>query len=216
MIFTWERESPTGACALTAEAEDYDGFPKHPTLLTDMVPRSVSADRLAVAFVLAFRPYISGRIRFPYDVHPETASAICDFLSPTAIFISGIDFIPIEIPRSSGLFVVNPEGAYTVDRSWRGFDSDRVTELRIASMADSFSHHFNDDLLIVPTNAASFGDEDQDSELRILPYIANAVLLSEDFDVGTIRLPISAPVSRPLLGASALLRSAGLVLQFTD
>jgi hypothetical protein len=214
LIFTWERESSTGACALRAVAEDYDGFPKHPTLFTDMVPRSVSADRLAVAFVLAFRPFISGGVRFPYDIHPETASAIRDYLAPTTVFISGVDFTPTAIPQSTGVFAVNPEGDYVVDRSWRGFDSNRVIELRIASMGDGFSHHFSDDLLIVPTNASSLGTEVLDVEARALPYIASAVLLSEDFDIGIIRLPIGEPASQTLLGAAALLRSAGLVLQF--
>lgn len=214
MIFTWERESATGACALAAAPEDYDGYPKHATFVTDMVPRSVSPDRLAVAFILAFRPYISGAVRFPYSVHPETAEAIRNYLTPTAVFFSEINFEPENIPHGSGAFVLNPEGDYAVDRTWSGFENLRITELRLEHMNASFSHYFRDDLLIVPTNAASIVSEEPDPELRLLPYLASAVLLSEDFDIGIIRLPVSKPTQRPLTGASALLRSAGLVLQF--
>lgn len=216
MNFTWERESATGACALKAAAEEYDGYPTPSVLVTDIVPRTVSADRLAVAFVLAFRPYISGEVRFPYEVHPETASAICDFLAPTTVFVAGINFVPDIIPNGPGIFALNPGGSFDIDRSWRGFDSKRVIELELASVSESFSHNFSDDLLRVPTNAPAFAAECLDSELAILPYLASAVLLSEDFDIGIIRLPFKPPTSQPVLGAVPLLRSAGLVLQFSD
>lgn len=213
MIFTWERESPTGTCVLKAAAEDYDGYPTQSVLVTDMVPRTVSADRLAVAFVLAFRPYLSGGIKFPYEVHPETASAICEFLAPASVFISGIDFKPDRIPHGPGIFALNPDGRYSVDRTWRGFDSSRVIELQLSSVSESFSHNFSDDLLVVPTNAATFVADTPDTQPAIFPYMASAVLLSEDFDIGTIRVPSEMPNTQLLLKAATLLRSAGLVLQ---
>jgi len=213
--FTWERESPTGSCALMADPGDYDGYPLPALLTTDMVPRTVSPDRLAVAFVLAFHPFISGEVSFPYGIHPEVASAVGEFVKPSTVFISDIDFKVAIIPSGGNVFAVNPGGQYEVSSSWVDFDSERTIELNLPSVSDSFSHSFHNDVLTVPTNAAVFytnGDE----LASFAPYIAAAVLLSEDFDVGTIYLPFSDPRTAASQRMTALMQASGLILRFSE
>lgn len=215
MKFIWERESPTGSCALTATPGDYDGSPMPAVLSTDIVPRTVSPDRLAAAFVLAFHRFVSGEVSFPYEVHPEMASAISEFMKPTTIFISGIDFKASIIPTGANTFGINPGGKYKIDRSWDGFDAERVIELNLPSVGDSFSHNFYDDVLTVPTNASSI-NADANEFTNALPYMAAAVLLCEDFDIGTIRLPFSDPRTVTSRRTAALLQAAGLILRYTE
>jgi hypothetical protein len=213
--FTWERESPTGSCALMADPGDYDGHPMPALLSTDMVPRTVSPDRLAVAFVLAFHPFISGEVSFPYGIHPEVASAVGEFMKPTTVFISDIDFKVAIIPSGGNTFAINPGGQYQVNPSWKDFDSERAIELNLPSVSDSFSHNFHNDVLTVPTNAAAFY-ADSNKLAGAAPYIAVAVLLSEDFDVGTIRLPFGDPQTAASQRMAALMQASGLILRFLD
>jgi hypothetical protein len=213
--FTWERESPTGSCALTATPGDYDGYPTPAVLTTDIVPRTVSPDRLAAAFVLAFHRFVSGEVSFPYEIHPEMASAVNEFMQPTTIFISGIDFKAAVIPTGASTLAINPGGKYRVDRAWEGFDSDRVIELKLPSVSDSYSHNFHDDILTVPTNASAiFADGNELT--KSLPYISAAVLLCEDFDIGTIRMPFADPQTLSSRRLIALLQAAGLNLRFEE
>lgn len=215
MKFTWERESPNGSCALTAVPGDYDGCPKPAVLTTDMVPRTVSPDRLAVALVLTFHPFVSGEVSFPHDIHPEVASAINEFMKPTTIFISGIDFRVTTIPTGGNTFAINPGGQYQVKPSWKGFDSERVIELNLPSVSDSFSHNFHNDVLTVPTNAAALY-ADGDELARAAPFIAAAVILCEDFDAGTIRLPFADPETAASSRMAALMQASGLILRFSE
>lgn len=215
MKFTWERESPTGSCALTATPGDYDGHPMPAVLSTDIVPRAVSPDRLAAAFVLAFHRFVSGEVSFPYEIHPEVASAINEFMKPTTVFISGIDFKAAIIPSGANTFAINPRGKYSVIRSWNGFDSERVIELNFPSVTESYSHNFHDDVLTVPTNASAVCVEGSELE-NVLPYIAATVLLCEDFDIGTIRLPFIDPRTKASSRMVGLLQTTGLVLRFAE
>lgn len=215
MKFTWERESPTGSCALMAAPGDYDGYPVPALMTTDMVPRAVSPDRLAVAFVLAFHPFISGELSFPYGIHPEVASAVGEFMQPSTVFISEIDFKVAVIPSGSNVFAINPGGQYEVDSSWIDFDSERIIELNLPSVSDSFSHSFHNDVLTVPTNAAVFFHSG-DQLASFAPYIAAAVLLSEDFDVGIIHLPFGDPRTAASTRLAALMQASGLILRFSE
>lgn len=215
MKFTWERESPTGSCALTATPGDYDGHPRPAVLSTDIVPRTVSPDRLAASFVLAFHRFVSGEVSFPYEIHPEMASAVNEFMKPATLFISGIDFKAAVIPTGANTFAINPGGKYAVEPSWNGFDSERVIELDFPSVSDSFSHNFYNDVLTVPTNASAIyaGGSEMES---MLPFVAAAVLICEDFDIGTIRLPFTDPQSDRSRRTAALLQATGLILRFSE
>jgi hypothetical protein len=213
--FTWERESPTGSCVLTATPGDYDGSPMPAVLSTDIVPRTVSPDRLAAAFVLAFHRFLSGEVVFPYEIHPEMASAISEFMQPTTIYMSGIDFKAAIIPTGANTFGVNPAGKYEVDHSWIGFDSERIIELNLPSVSDSFSHNFRDDVLTVPTNASAISSN-TDEFVSVFPYMAVAILLCEDFDIGTIRLPFVDPQTVTSRRVVALFQASGLILRYIE
>lgn len=215
MKFTWERESPTGSCVLTATPGDYDGSPMPAVLSTDIVPRTVSPDRLAAAFVLAFHRYLSGEVLFPYEIHPEMAGAISEFMKPTTIFISGIDFKAAVIPTGTNTFGLNPAGEFKVDHSWKGFEAERIIELNLPSVSNSFSHNFCDDVLTAPTNAAVISSNTNDF-LSTFPYMAVAILLCEDFDIGTIRLPFTDPKTIVSRRVAALFQASGLILRYTE
>jgi hypothetical protein len=184
-------------------------------LSTDIVPSTVSPDRLAASFVLAFYRFVSGEVTFPYEIHPEMASAISEFMKPSTLFISGIDFKAAIIPTGAGTFAINPGGKYAVEPSWDGFDSERVIALNFPSVGDSFSHNFDSDVLTVPTNASAIY-ADGSEFANALPFVAAAVLLCEDFGIGTIRLPFEDPQTDGSRRTAALLQAAGLILRFTE
>ena len=208
MRFSWEPRVDTGGCALHALPEDYDGQPRPGVLTVDHAPRFASPIRLAAAATLAFRPFLAGSITFPEKISPELATRVSALLEPATTFPGPLEFHPKAMPlgnatlhvESNAVAMPGPEG--------------RTSRLVLTSSGQAFGHHVTAEVTTVPTNACLLEPSSGDELDRSLPYLAAAVLVAEDFGVGTLTLPGHLR-DLPRAGATTdLLSAAGLSLVF--
>lgn len=216
MKFIWERESDLGFCSITACPEEYDAFPSVPVLSMDIVPRMVSNERLTVAFVLAFGYYASGVITVQSAVSAELADAVATLWKSADVSVSDVNYSPKAITYGQNMFKLNIDGTHTISKEWAGFGHPREFELNMSSISDSYSSSFAEETLLVPTNASVVIPTTASAEDRLLPYIAQAVLLAEDLDVGIIRLPPGVTRTPKLTATAGLLQTCGISLQFSN
>jgi hypothetical protein len=209
MRFSWDPRVDTGGCALHAEAEEYDGHPRPAALTVDYSPRFASPIRLAAAATLAFRPFLAGSITFPEKISPELATRVSTLLEPTTTYPGPLELHPKAMPLGSGKFHVETDSMVEL-----GVSAARDSRLRLASSGQAFGHHVTADVTTVPTNASLLEPLDGDELDRSLPYLAAAVLIAEDFGIGTLTLP-DRMRGLPRAGATTeLLKAAGLSLMF--
>lgn len=195
---------------MSACPSDYDGSPAPDCLRLDYSPRFASPGRLAVAAVLAFRPYIAGGLDLPRPVSPELARSFTDFLAPVAVFPQPVEYHPKAIPLGSGTFVVEVGGSpHHENRS-----GPSATRLSLLPGGRSFGHRLEGDLVSVPTNAALLAPPSADPLDCVLPLLACAVLLAEDFGIGTVELPSAAAVGERRAALAQVLQAGGLRLSF--
>jgi hypothetical protein len=210
MEFSWEPRLETGGCALGAHAEEYDGQPTPGILTMDFAPRFSSPIRVAAAATLAFRPYIAGGVTFPDKVSPELATRVSALLEPATTFPGPLEFHPKAMPVGTGTLTVEADGV-------PGLMSPgdiAGARLRLTSAGHAFGQHVTPTITYVPTNAYLLEPSVGDDLERALPYLACAVLLAQDFGVGTLRLPsVLAEAPRASL-VTDLLFAAGLSLVF--
>ncbi|MCC9174260.1 hypothetical protein [Arthrobacter sp. zg-Y179] len=216
MKFTWERESDDGFCTVIASPENYDAFPSVQVLAMDHIPRLVANDRLAVSCILSFGHYAGGAINLMSPVSAELADAAISMLAPASVAIPTVDYTPRAITYGTNMFKLNVDGEDTVDLQWHGFACPREFELRMVPMSDAYLSSFSDEILQVPTNAGLVIPYDAPADVRILPYVAQALLLAEDLDVGIIKLPAGIPRTPKLNNVARLLHACGLQLHFTE
>ena len=215
MKFQWNPNLATGGCELSAHPDDYDGHPTPDVFRLDYSPRFASPGRLAVAAVLAFRSFVAGELTFPSPIAPELARSIIEFLDPVAVFPQPLDFQPKAVPLGTGLFVVEPDGIPSPADAAPGGPS--VARLRLPSAGEGFGHSLTRDTLTVPTNATLLVPASEDPLARLGPFVAAAVLLAEDFGIGTLQLPrVAAPQDSSLRRLAGLLEAGSLSLTWTD
>ncbi|NOJ60389.1 hypothetical protein [Arthrobacter sp. 260] len=213
MKFYWERETSTGVCSLGAVPGSYDSHPLISNLLIDYIPRLVGNPRISVAFTLAFSSSISGEIEFPSKVGPELAAGVQRLLEPTAVSVTPIDLEPSQFTYGENVFVLNYASDTQPEVTWAGFDSPRCIGLNLTDMSDSFSAQYRNEVLSVPTNAGLFATMNNLGQFSHEPFIAVAVMLSEDYDVGTIRLPKGTLLDENLRRVGMLLQTCGMNLE---
>ena len=215
MKYAWERESDNGLCTITAMPEDYDAHPTIQVLNMDNIPRLVSSDRLAVSCILAFGYYASGALKLMSPVSAELAHAATSLLEPAAVVIPSIDYNPKAITYGSNVFKLSVADS-DVQLNWNGFGSAREFELRMTPIDATYTSSFSDETFTIPTNAGLIVPQYAGWEERLLPFVAQAVLLAEDLDVGTIVLPTGTVRSPKLSKVAALLETCGLQLKFAS
>lgn len=215
MRFAWERESDEGFCTITATPEDYDGHPPIQVLTMDYIPRLVANDRLAASCLLGFGYYSSGAVNLMSPVSAELANAATRVFRDRVV-IPSVNYVPKAITYGSNVFRLNLDAGRNLQLQWNGFGTPREFELQMVALEGTFSSSFSDEVLRLPTNAAMVVSRDAAAEERILPYIAQAVLMAEDLDVGRIMLPPGMVRSPKLNNVAQLLQTCGLMLQFTE
>lgn len=203
MRFEWRRSIATGGCEVTAVPAEYDGHPTPTSLRLDHSPTAVNPGRLAVAAVLAFRPYVSGSLELPKPVSPEVAAALRSVLAPTEVFPGPVQFHPKALPQGTGELLVVPDGG-RVPAGRPG------SQLHLVSAAAHVGCRVDKDRTTVATNAGQLVPRTADELDRCLPFVAAAVLLAEDLDVGTLTLPV--PGGRRRTAVGRLLEAVGLRL----
>lgn len=214
MRYLWERETDLGTCSLTAHPDEYDAHPSIGVLTMDTIPRSVTSNRISVAFALAFGYYAGGVISSESPVSAELSQAVSDLWGSAAVSVFPVDYTPKALSYGKNTFLLNLHGSEAATPEWHGFGHSREFVLSFVPMSESFSSSFYDEELRVPTNAGIIVPSEAPSEIRILPYIAQAVLLAEDLDVGIIQLPRDMERTEKLLKVGSLLQTCGLSLKF--
>lgn len=209
MRFSWDPRVDTGGCALYAEAEDYDGHPRPAVLTVDYSPRFASPIRLAAAATLAFRPFLAGSVTFSDKIPPELATRVSALLEPTITFPGPLEFHPKAMPIGTGMLHVETDAMVEL-----GVSVNKASRLRLASSGQAFGQHVTADITTIPTNASLLEPLDGDELDRSLPYLAAAVLIAEDFGVGTLTLPERMRGFSRAQATTELLHAAGLSLVF--
>lgn len=186
MKFEWLGNSEAGGSALIASPERYDAVPYIEELMIDGRPRVVSADRLAVAAILAFGFDSSGPIELPFPVGPTTAQAIQEFLNPTWVAVSPIDFVPKALPIGVTRMHLTMDSP-AERKILNSFEKQRTVHFelrrsdRYAGQLMSLDHH------IVVSNAWIFGEAE--SERSLLAALAVGVLFAESLQVDIVEFP---------------------------
>ena len=94
MKISFSTNKDSNESSLVASPGELDGFPGIPKLHIGKSIANLSADRLAVAGVLAFRRYISGQVVFDEKISALTAEAISKVLFPRWSHCSPLSIIP--------------------------------------------------------------------------------------------------------------------------
>jgi hypothetical protein len=208
--FEWQGNSEAGGSAIIASPESYDAVPFMKELMIDGRPRVVSADRLAVATILAFGFDSSGSVELPFPIGPTTAQAIQEFLDPTWVTVSPIDFVPKALPI--GVTRMHLTMDSPAERNiLNSFDKQRTVHFelrrsdRYAGQLMSLDHH------IVVSNAWIFGEAE--SERSFLAALAVGVLFAESLQVDVIEFPqLVRLLPETARSVSKLLQSCRLAL----
>ena len=216
MKFAWERESDEGFCTLAATPDDYDAFPPVQVLSMDYIPRLVSNDRLAVSCALAFGYYAGGAVHFMTPVSAELADAAVAVMKPAAVAVPTVDYVPKAMTYGSNLFKLSMTDYPSSAPQWQGFGTPREFELRMPSMSDTYASSFSQEVLQVPTNADLLTPHQASTDDKLLPYLAQAILLAEDLDIGVVKLPPGISRSAKLSIVAELMQTCGIALQFSE
>ncbi|NKX55356.1 hypothetical protein [Arthrobacter mobilis] len=210
MKFDWQGNTDTGGSAIVAQPERYDAVPFVNELLIDGRPRVVSGDRFAVAAALAFGQETSGSMDLPFPLAPATAQAIQQFLHPTWVNLTPIEYVPKALPIGINRLHLTVDGA-AAQPIGNTFDKQRTIHFdlrrsdRYAGQLMSLDHH------VVVSNAWMFGEPD--SKRSLCAALAVAVLFAESLQVDAIEFP--ALMTRPdglTDSINALLQSCRLAL----
>ena len=214
MKFEWQGNSEVGGSAIIALPERYDAIPFVNELMIDGRPRLVSYDRLAVASILAFGSDSSGSLELPFPVGPTTAQAIQEFLNPTWVTVSPIDFVPKALPIGATRMHLTMDSPAERDILNR-FDGQRTVHFelrrsdRYAGQLMSLDHH------IVVSNAWIFGQVG--SERALTAALAVGVLFADSLQVDIIEFPqLSRAWPETAAAVGRLLQSCRLALADAD
>jgi len=211
MRYEWSTSVPVGGSRLEAIPDDYDGWPTPNSLVFDFQPRLVTPDRIAAAATLAFLPYMSGTINFPAAVSPEFASAVQRLLGDVPAYVSPVDTTAKQLSLGTATFHLDPHFEGTGMPS--DLHSGRHILVQMPLSSESFGVHYRKGLLVLPTNAELFETPGDEPLAKFLPQLAVAVLVAQEFEVGTVELPVRTADSALANGVRALLATVGLSLR---
>ncbi|WP_312349475.1 hypothetical protein [Actinomyces sp.] len=202
-----------------AQPGEYDGIPPVLQLVTEWIPRAaISADRQAVVGALAFGRWVSGLFEVDSPVSVQVASAIRDFVPALELEFSGVALRPKSPHRSSAKLIVDPllvhEQVESTDSCGRF--GEREYRLRIHPNGESSGCMMVSDTFEVASNAYFFDSPEDD--MRSLeawyPFLAVAVLMSTEYEVGRILVPANlCDNSKAWRDCEGLLKSVDIALQ---
>lgn len=179
MKISFSTDKDINESSLVATPGELDGFPAIPKLHIGKSITNLSADRLAVASILAFRRYISGQVLFDEKISSLTAEAISKVLFPRWSHCSPLHPANLPIPRGSR--TVNLSGLPVLEQG-------RST-LAIVGSDDFTGPTISDQLSIIPSNAWCIDRIDQHISIdQVCGRLSAAVLLAEDLDIAILRL----------------------------
>lgn len=186
MKFEWQGNTESGGSALIATPDRYDAVPFVNELMTDGRPRLVSAERVAVAATLAFGSDCSGSLELPFAAGPATAQAIQEFLHPTWVVVSPIDFTAKALPVGVTRMHMTMDAALErcIDNK---FDHQRSVHFDLRRSDRYAGQLMSLNQQIVVSNAWMFGESG--SQRSLLAALAVGVLFAEGLQADVIEFP---------------------------
>lgn len=195
---------PLDQYEITVVPGEYDGHPPIAVFRLDYVPRRLSADRLALAVFLLFRPWISGELAVSEPMAPQLAEAIRDYSGFATVLVRPVEFQAMPIitgRRSARALVVDLEEQ---QEPGDGPDDSSIllTLLRADQAAGSLRTAQSATLV---SNGFMLGDgPEREAEIAA----AICCLVAEDLDLGELYLPRTARDAE----LARLVRNVGIVL----
>lgn len=212
MRFRWE-ENSFGRSGLVAIPEKQDTTPVFAELWVDQVVETVPPDRIAVAAALVFHECVAGDFRVADPVSVEVARAI-EALDPMArLRVDAVHTRPQTLPADTAVLELGREEVHRSVSNQRG--AQRNFSLSILRSDRYSGGLLSMDGLSVASNAWLHGQRGGDSGLTAwMPYLAVAVLLSQDLGAGAIALPPGTVTdsSDEAVRVRALCNAGGLAL----
>lgn len=211
MRFRWE-ENSFGRSGLVATPEKGDTTPVFAELWVDQVIETVHPDRLAIAAALLFHRSVAGDFRVSDPVSVEVARAI-EALDPQGrLRVDAVHTRPQTLPADTTVLELGREGLHGTASNQRGVQ--RTFALSILRTDRYSGGLLSMDGLSVASNAWLHRQSGQEELAGWLPYLAVAVLLSQDLGAGAVALPagvVSEPSETSQL-VRALCNAGGLAL----
>lgn len=208
MKVSWSDMPGINAVGLVATPGEIDGYPLVGKLAVGAAPVTLTADRLAVASVLAFSAYQSGQLTLDKPISALTAKTISNFFAPRWTHVTPLHPSNLPIPRGHVVLYVAPEG-----NDIEAPDGCDIT-LSVQRSDWATGIHSIGDTVSIASNAWMHTVGEPQSFEYYLPFLAVAVLFSEDLSVDRIVLPKNvqrdASMQRKV---QDLLACAGLGLQ---
>lgn len=212
MRFRWE-ENSFGRSGLTAIPEKGDTTPVFPELWVDQVVETVSADRLAIAAALLFHECVAGDFRVASPVSLEVARAIEALDRGGRLRVDSVHTRRSTQSVDTAVLELRREDLHGAVKNQRG--TQRIFSLSVLR-SDQFSGGLlSMDGLRVASNAW-LHDREKGAELaNWVPYLALAVLLSQDLGAGAIVVPSGALSASSEAGRliRALCNAGGIALR---
>lgn len=180
MIIRWKGET-----ALEPTAGEYDAIPPLNALHLGAGPRTLSADREAIAAYLAFGAWTSGDLTLPRPLSPATAEAIERDALPIRIRPREVQYAPTALPRGSRsveVFTDHPPGP-----------TDDVTIVVLPNVGTDGALRSRTSLTI-SSNAVALDMAARPGEESCRARLAIAVLVAEDMDADQLRLHAPSPL----------------------
>lgn len=190
MKFRIANQDEDSAVVLYSEPGAYDAVPVLQEVVIDAVPWRQHPDRMAVALCLIYGASTAGVFELPMPgCSEQVASAIEDFLSPTACTVFPVNLIPSRIVRGNvvlDLFWGESEGISLGSRtvvSRDGRTTMRILDQSVGSFASERE-------FTVATNALLINARGEPNQLSTaLPALGIAVLFGEDLFIDQICVP---------------------------
>lgn len=214
MIIKWNGDL-IGHIGFNASTDDYDGEPTFKSYWFDSAPKSLHADREAVAAFLVFGSFMGGLVTLPHKFSPAVDSAMRGLAGPVPVVFAPVEYYPKALPA----------GVRKLDLSWSDLQQSgvsRVSEDNSAYIRIERSDKTAGSLrtirgLTLASNAWLHARGQSGSLSALYPYIAAAVLFAEDLDADTIRLPGAHDTSsREWRDLAHLLSTARLGLELSS
>lgn len=178
MQVTWTASSLDETSRLTAEVEDFDGWPPVAELRVSADIHSVSPDRVAVAAALAFAPWISGTLTLDRPFSALTAQRISEFFDGIWVSARPVRRGALPIPR----------GDVTVGLSYGHGEMDSSTPRLAVSGPSAMRGHLAVGSTVTVASTAPLLTTEHGGRPPVLSLLAVGVLCSESLGVGTFRL----------------------------
>lgn len=184
MRILWDGRDETGRCGLQATAGIYDGIVPVPRLLMDRDVVTVNNDVIGVAATLAFGAYCEGPLELPKPVSPEAASAIENYLKPSAVRVVNVNYEPFASPAGTANMYVDHQGTFEspVQNRW---GVTRTTTLSILDSTSFVGSLMSLNGVAVSANARLIADLSPGA-FSYAPYLSIALLHAETLQAGNI------------------------------